>query len=511
MSVLLCTIAAGFVSYGLVPERAAMALAGQTNSEYTTLALASPTLPDHSTAALLEQQDSEKIDRFMETAIDRLHIPGAAIGIVSKDGEIYTKGYGKTNANGKAVTPQTPFILGSTSKSFTGLAVMQLADEGKIDLDAPVQTYLPEFTAANAQGAAAVTVRQLLNQTSGIPAIAGLKLHSSDLSLKQYPATLKDMKLRGADSAKFEYSNTNYNVLGALIQAVSGQTYGEYVQKHIFTPLSMEHSFTSRALAEQNGLSQGHQSVFGWVRTANPPERPVDVPSGYIMSSAEDMAHYLIAQMNNGVYNEKRVVSEASALLMHGQDGAPMGKGATYGMGWIAVGHIITHDGGVENFSSNMLIEGDTGIVLLLNKNGSSVGVITEGIRNILKGEEPPSIPSESGSDWLVRVISLLVFLFVLRSIYVTVRWRRDVRPERRSIIVHSLSIGILHLALPLFLLFAAPNLLQVTWEIALAFMPGISHLLLIASIMLLAFGISRLILLISSLRNPSSLTTRPQ
>ncbi|MFD0085170.1 serine hydrolase domain-containing protein, partial [Priestia megaterium] len=187
---------------------------------------------------------------------------------------------------------------------------MQLADAGKVDLDAPVQTYLPEFTAANAQRAAAVTVRQLLNQTSGIRTITGLKLNGSDLSIKQYPATLKDMKLRGTAGAKFEYSNANYNILGALIQSVSGEAYGEYVQKQIFTPLSMAHSFTSRALAEQNGLSKGHQSIFGWVKTANPPERPVDVPSGYIMSSAEDIAHYLMAHMNNGVYNEKRVISE---------------------------------------------------------------------------------------------------------------------------------------------------------------------------------------------------------
>ncbi|GGG66999.1 hypothetical protein GCM10010918_21930 [Paenibacillus radicis (ex Gao et al. 2016)] len=498
MSVLLCTIAAGFVSYGLVPERAALALASQSSS-------------NHSTATLMKQENYEEIDRFMETAIDRLDIPGAAVGIVSKNGDIYTKGYGKADASGTAVTPQTPFILGSTSKSFTALAVMQLADEGKIDLDTPVQSYLPDFTAANAQGAAAITVRQLLNQTSGFPTIAGLKLNGSDLSIKQYPATLKDMKLRGAPGAKFEYSNANYNVLGALVQAVSGQSYGEYVQKHIFTPLSMDHSFTSRAQAEQNGLSQGHQSIFGWVKTANPPERPVDVPSGYIMSSAEDMAHYLIAQMNNGVYNEKRVVAEPSAHLMHGKDGAPMEKGAKYGMGWIAVDHTITHDGGVENFSSNMLIDGDTGIVLLLNKNGSSVSVITEGIRSILNGEEPPAIPSENGTDWLIRVVSLLVVLFVLRSIYVTVRWKRDARPERRSIILHSLSIGLLHLALPLFLLFVAPQLLQLTWEIMLAFLPGISHLLLIASIMLLAFGISRLILLIGSLRNTASSAARPQ
>ena len=115
----------------------------------------------------------EAIDAYVAGQLRRLNIPGAALAIVEGDRIVHLRGFGQARPGGAAPTPQTPFALGSTTKSFTALAVMQLVEAGKVELDAPVQRYLPWFQVADPQASAQMTVRHLLNQTSGMSALAG--------------------------------------------------------------------------------------------------------------------------------------------------------------------------------------------------------------------------------------------------------------------------------------------------------------------------------------------------
>ena len=117
--------------------------------------------------------DFATIDSYVQAQLGASHIPGLALGIVQGDQIVHLKGFGKANDSGSAVTPQTPFLLGSLSKSFTALAVMQLVEAGKIALDAPIARYLPRFRVADPAASARITVRQLLNQTSGIATDTG--------------------------------------------------------------------------------------------------------------------------------------------------------------------------------------------------------------------------------------------------------------------------------------------------------------------------------------------------
>lgn len=116
------------------------------------------------------------VDAYLQQQIRRLRIPGLALAIVEGDRIAYTRGFGCARPRGETPSPQTPFVLGSTTKSFTALAVMQLAEDGRVDLDAPAQRYLPWFRVAEPQASAEITVRQLLNQTSGLPTIPGMDL-----------------------------------------------------------------------------------------------------------------------------------------------------------------------------------------------------------------------------------------------------------------------------------------------------------------------------------------------
>ncbi|MNZ68581.1 D-alanyl-D-alanine carboxypeptidase precursor [compost metagenome] len=489
MSVLLCTLAAAITSYGVVPANAEAKQEDKTAIDFV------------------------KIDQFIEQSMEQLDIPGAAIGIVQDDTPIYLKGYGEAVAGHSAVTPQTPFILGSTSKSFTALAVMQLVDDGRIGLDQPVQQYLPEFRPADTEASATITVRELLNQTSGIPTSAGVGLPSPKLTLEQLPAAQQKLTLRdNPNGQQFEYSNLNYDLLGSLIEAVSGLSFEQYMERHIFEPLGMKQTFASRESASAHGMAQGYQPVFGWMLPTNPVERPSSVPSGYILSSAEDMTRYLTAQMGSFADPQKKIISESSLALMHGKDGPEVVANVHYGMGWMLDKETYLHGGAVENFQSYMFVQEPIGVVLLLNTNNpflSSVDLIAHGIRQIVNGEEPEEnlIPSMNGMNWGMRLIALASLAFVARSLYVLLVWKQVIKRRKRSLVLHGLSIGLLHMIIPLLVLLGTPLYIGFPWELLIVAMPGFSHLLLYVSIILLMLGAIRLVLIIISFRRKDSMT----
>ena len=203
------------------------------------------------------------IDDYVSSQMDDLRIPGMALGII-EDGQIaHLQGYGAADATGREVTAQTPFHIGSVTKSFTALAVMQLVEEGKIELDAPVQQYLPWFTLADEEAAAKITVRNLLNHTSGISTYDGNRGFASDENLEMRVRGLQNIGLREPVGETFQYSNINYGIAGLIVETVSGQTYADYVSEHIFAPLEMRHSYASETPALADGLAAGHLYMFG--------------------------------------------------------------------------------------------------------------------------------------------------------------------------------------------------------------------------------------------------------
>ena len=182
--------------------------------------------------------------------------------------------------------------MGSVTKSITALAVMQLVDAGAIRLDDPVQRYLPWFRVADPAASAQLTVRHLLIQTSGFSVVSGwTPLADFDArpdACERQVRALSSYKLGRPVGTAFEYSNVNYNILGLIIEAASGQSYASYVERHIFLPLEMRHSYTERASACRNGLATGHRYWFG-TPVATPP-LPIShgsLASGQLISCAE--------------------------------------------------------------------------------------------------------------------------------------------------------------------------------------------------------------------------------
>ena len=203
--------------------------------------------------------DTDAIDDYIRARMRALvRIPGVALAVVKGDRIVYLKGYGSADSSGRAVTPQTPFVIGSIAKPFTALAVLQLMEAGKLQLDAPVQRYLPWFQVADRQASAQITVRHLLNQTSGIPqgpTLVTLTWPNDDDAIERHVRLLAGAQLNGHPGSSFTYANGNYVTLGAIVQSVSGVSYEDYIRQQIFAPLEMRHSYVAQEQAPQNSMA----------------------------------------------------------------------------------------------------------------------------------------------------------------------------------------------------------------------------------------------------------------
>jgi CubicO group peptidase (beta-lactamase class C family) len=410
------------------------------------------------------------------------------------------------------VTPQTPFVIGSTAKSFTALAIMQLVEEGKVELGAPVRRYIPWFTLADEEASSRITVRHLLNQTSGLPTEIGtVYLLREDLSpeaLEREVRALKNMKLERPPGSSFEYNNMNYSVLGLIVQEVSGEPYERYIEEHIFSPLKMENSFADYLEAKENGLAQGHRYWFGIPRPAEMFYNRGATPSGYLSSSAEDMAHYLIAQLNGGTYDGARVLSPEGVDEMH--RGAVraniMGEKIRYGMGWgireLNGVKTISHSGTTLAFQANMILvpEGEWGVMVLQSAknytNGERAENIGAGVVSLLVGQQPPPPPGPSQMQIALFVLLGMLGLQLVgigRSVMLIRRWRArpDLRPQGKARV--ALRVGlplILNVPWALLSLAVAPTILG--FPLRGLLLLDFGQALLFSGVFALVWGIAR-------------------
>ena len=362
---------------------------------------------------------------------------------------MHLQSFGIADRTGRVVTVRTPFLIASMTKSFTALAIMQLVEAGEVDLDAPAQRYLPWFRVADASASAQITVRYLLNQTSGLSTLTGNSFfYTQDTTpegLERFVRSLSSATLAHPVGETFEYSNANYSVLGMIVQAVSGETYEEYIQAHIFEPLDMRNSFVSQEKAQKNGMATGYQYQFGIPVPAELPYIQEDLPAARIISSAEDMSHYLIAYLNGGRYGDASILSpEGIAQMWQHPTYLPDGHKSHYAMGWNAGTpynpSVIEHNGEGGNFHSYMSVVPDAGwgVVVLVNASHEAlvsipIDVIGWGVTSMLLGEPIPTRPDIAFVKGIYVATFVIVALQLLSLIWAGFRLRRWHRqPESR-------------------------------------------------------------------------------
>lgn len=290
-----------------------------------------------------------RLDAYLNANFPKTGLPGVAVAVVDTHGTLYERTLGDcTDTN-------STFIIGSLSKSFTAIAVMQLVDQGRVDLDLPVSTYLPDCGEPDS-----VTVRSLLNQTSGFG----------------FFDSLADAR-PGQTVGSFSYSNANYDYLGKVIERVSGQSYAAYLSDNVFRPLGMDDASIDPDAG--GSVALGHRNWFGLnIADGYVHEDGDDAwggpSSGYVRASLSDMERYLRMYLNGGDGVLNAVSMRRLALSRVCQPGSDM----SYGMGWFTYfwdngEMVMTHDGDVENYVAHMVVLPSRGIAIVLMGNAGDV------------------------------------------------------------------------------------------------------------------------------------------
>jgi CubicO group peptidase (beta-lactamase class C family) len=376
--------------------------------------------------------DFAALDRYVQSELERARIPSGALVVVDRTGIVHLQGFGVSGPAGARPGPDTMFQIGSNAKSMTALAIMQQVEAGKLQLDAPVQRYLPWFRVADASASAQITLRHLLNQTSGLPHSEGEQdfaaTDAGDGVLERLVRRLAEVKLASPPGQHWAYSNINFVVLGCVLEAVSGERYADYLQRHVFTPLGMGHSVASERFPSGADVATGYRYWFGRpVAAGGLPFPAVLVPAGYVYSSARDMGSYLRAHLNGG-----GIIGAVGLAELH-RKGPNTGRRYGYAMGWAvdsALPGVLTHEGGTPAYTSAMGLNVDQGWGYALLLNGSDIlhgGLVNDlgpQLARLMSGQTPevlraapPVAPPVAllGALALVQVVVALLMLHYRR------------------------------------------------------------------------------------------------
>ncbi|RYB93096.1 class A beta-lactamase-related serine hydrolase [Nocardioides oleivorans] len=385
--------------------------------------------------------DDRGAQSFVDDYIGRHGLPGAAY-VVVKDG--------RTVAEGAAgdVEASTPMSVGSLAKGFTAFAVLQLVDEDLVELDAPVTTYLQGFSVGGADPSD-ITVRRLLSHTSGLP--DPLLLPTTG-DLAEDVAHISELDVVAAPGTGYAYSNLNYRTLARLVEVVSGESFADYLEEHVFAPLGMHDTRAVVTVTDTAGLDAGHVTAYG--ASLPLPELRADVGgAGGVISTAHDMGAWLAMQQRGGVSGDgSRLLSEALVAESHtAQPGA-----GTYGMGWqhtrTASPARIGHDGSLTRYSSRMDLVPSSGYgtAVLLDSYTPTFQhpfSISTGLIEISEGRTPEvGFPVATALDLALAGLTLLVAGLGARGVVRSRRWAERRRRYRawRLVLRH-----LPHLVLP--------------------------------------------------------------
>jgi len=442
-----------------------------------------PTYAKKDTNSSTETELYNNIDNYLQKCVENANIPAMSVSIVNKDKVLFSKNYGQCKSS------DTPFLLGSVSKSFTATCIMQLVEQQKIDLSATISTYLPNATDGNK-----ITVSQLLNHTSG------LGEHQ----------TLKNYKIINKQGVH-HYANVNYSLLGEIIEVVSGESYYDYISTHLFEPLGLLHTAATYNESIENGLIDGYINYWGIpIKTA--PKYPsskddwITVPAGYISSSSNDLGKYLQMYLNggNGIISKESIHTMFYGDTVYVEDDIPF----WYGYGWATVKEplskpVLRHSGLVETGTSCVFIIPDNNIAIAIEANVNDYFVTNEmmdslgwGVVLMLLGDSPNEITDNAymlKHLWINLIMLAVLFIAIMPWCLLPCYVHKTIY---RKISLNVMQLVFFHLLLPMFLLLLVPIFFATPLWVVKAFVPDIFITILISSTLLFIGGFVKSIIL---------------
>ena len=315
------------------------------------------------------------------------NIPSASIALISGDRVIWTNAYGYSNLWARTpATPNTVYLIGSTFKAMSTIALLQQMEQGKFKLDDRVSDYLTDFKIQGEDPQHPITFRHLLTHTSGIPGdFGGFSVWGDTVPPPLEDYLRKSLKVERPPLARVEYSNLAYTLVAYLVQKFSGVPYKQYIQEHIFTPLEMSSTaFEPRPDMEERlsipyVIDEKTGSQIGTVRL-----KASVWPAGIVYGTVLNQANWLITNLNGGAFKDKRLISQQTMEQMFtrqydqfkgGIEGIWGNETAGFGLTWwteVRDGdRYIAHSGSVPGYTAFLLGNRDRklGFAILTNGN----------------------------------------------------------------------------------------------------------------------------------------------
>ncbi|MGZ3419729.1 MAG: serine hydrolase [Polyangiales bacterium] len=348
--------------------------------------------------------ESRRFDDFpalVRRVMARDQIPGVAVGVVERGHLVFARGFGRRDVDKQLpVTPDTLFPLGSCSKAFTATAIALLADGGRIDLDAPVRTYLRDFSLEDPVASATLTTRDILTHRSGLPR-HDLFWYQAPFSRDELYGRLRFLEPGGPPGTRWQYNSLMFVVAGRIVENVSGESWESFVEGRILLPLDMRRTLLS---AEAMEADPDHASPYA-LRDGRAQKIPMlkrssaIAPAGGVQTTVRDLAHWLAFHATNS----PELLGEDMWRELH-RPQAEMPASAEpevqhpyYALGWIHEsyrGHpLVLHNGAIDGFTVHLgfLPETGQGLILLMNRDLASAAlmVLAYGAYDRLLGLEP--------------------------------------------------------------------------------------------------------------------------
>ncbi|MFB0543889.1 MAG: serine hydrolase [Candidatus Bathyarchaeia archaeon] len=366
----------------------------------------------------LPEDAKEELEDQIVKAMAQARVPGASIALVKDDEVVYAKGFGARNLKENApATPHTLYGIGSCTKSFTALAVMQLVEEGKLDVQDPMKKYVPLKLGYEETP---IRINHLLTHSSGVPSLGVANILIGKMTgVDEYwipMSTFEDFLLyiNGASKEvaaepgkRYFYFNTGYTLLGEIVERVSEMSYEDYIKEKILKPLEMNRSTFLKEDFERDPdtMTAYRKSRDGSiVATVHPFHKLVYAPGG-LLSSVVECANYLTMNMSGGVFEGKRLVDASLMEEVHKihfeRSTGHFGR-QRYGYGWSItegfLGHKLVQHSGSTGVSSALLAfipDKKIGVALASNTGGfGSLRIVQVALAHLLGKDPEKEIPS---------------------------------------------------------------------------------------------------------------------
>ncbi|MFF2089363.1 serine hydrolase domain-containing protein [Paenibacillus sp. NPDC058174] len=346
----------------------------------------------------MDQNVKTKLHDMLTNLVENGTYTGLAVGIVKDNEILFTGEYGTANiSTGDAVVRSTLFHQASVSKTFVATGIMQLVENGVLELDAPLLNYLPYFKMDD-ERYPSITIRQLLNHTSGMPDeddYAWDRPEYDEQSLERYVKSISPRKLQSEPGITHAYSNIGYEILGDVIAKVSGMSFEQYMKQNILEPAGMQSSSFLKQEIEANLAAPHVRNAEGAEICVSEvfPYNRAHAPSSTLYTNVEDMCQYMLMHLNegaeNGAYNALKASSYAEMWKPQASTGEAEGSGHI-GLCWFLGEHkgirTLSHSGWDTGFLSDLFILPDTktAFIVMTNSDYKDLSSVTFPLLDLL-------------------------------------------------------------------------------------------------------------------------------